>query len=868
MQLFMNFDFRQFILGVDVDRRDQSRTLLRETQSMFARLQSSYHRFVDPEAFVASIKTYDDDMINIHNQMDVEEFFNLLNDRWEAQLRSPDAVRRFRQFYGGQLVTQTKSKECDHISEVVEPYSAIQCDIKGKKNLFESLEAYVDGEHMEGDNKYKCSGCDRHVDAVRRSCLKEIPDSLIFHLKRFDFNLRTQSRSKINDHFAFPDRINMKPYTIDHLNQTPGCLSEDWFELVGVLVHAGTAESGHYYSYIRERPTSSNDGSWFEFNDDVVTPWQPSKLEACCFGGIEGSWDAGGVTYEKNYCAYMLFYERSSTLKMKQHELLRLKPPSPRQATFAPTLMARIRDDNLRTLQRHCLFDPDHLRLVDSTIERMLDLNNGECSHDHETETLAVSVAIGHWDQIASRAKDVPDAQMFGERVKELADTCTRCAFAVYDYFSTRHHVFQSLVQRNPEAAIRRSAADLLGVVLTSIRGASRRSTPDFQEDILVGVCLMFDPIWQGFHLPRLHKSWPEVFNMMAQFVICGKEELLAFLNQGFLHKTLLIFVSLFMDEHERDGQFHNLCSFLIRRPNRQPSFEHAIELLSNILTQVTMVHKPVRHFEERSLAYARYPDAPLPVTEQESEALSMTLEIGGNALLDRLITMNHNAEATDAIVAHILKDQWPLEEDLLLTLLVNTTTSGNGVYAPFLRVAALFCRLSYNPERIGRLIDHIAQHSKVMASSEPKAVWGFFKDTLEGPRQHSGESKTTIQMQCLKHMPDWLPTLLAHYDSDLSHQAETILNEKIFKYGIDPQIDNEYGGRERAEAMAECARRIGGQTGDYVHDTFIRRRQAVPASTVAVVQRVMMTCGQYFDTADNGGSVKYNQSSQGACFL
>lgn len=864
MQLFMNFDFRQFILAVDVDRRDHSRTLLRETQFMFAQLQSSYHRFVDPEAFVASIKTYDDDMINIHNQMDVEEFFNLLNDRWEGQLRSPDAVRRFRQFYGGQLVTQTKSKECDHISEVTEPFSAIQCDIKGKKNLFESLEAYVDGEHMEGDNKYKCSGCDRHVDAVRRSCLKEIPDSLIFHLKRFDFNLRTQSRSKINDHFAFPDRINMRPYTIDHLNQSVEGDSEDWFELVGVLVHAGTAESGHYYSYIRERSTSSNDDSWFEFNDDVVTPWQPSKLEACCFGGIEGTWDAG-VTYEKNYCAYMLFYERSSTLEMKQQELQRLNLSSPRQATFAPPLMARIRDDNLRTLQRHCLFDPDHIRLVDDAIEQMLDLNNGECSDDHEMETLAISAAIGHWDQIASRAQDVPDAQKIGDRITELADNCTRCAFAVYDYFSRRRHVFQALIQRNPEVAIRRSAVDLLGVVLRSIRREGKhRGTLDLQEDILDGVSGMFEPIWRSFHVVRLHKSWPEVFGMMSYFVNCGKEELLAFLNQGFLHKTLLIFVSLFMDEHERDGQFHNLCSFLIRRPNRQPPFAPAIELLSNILTQVTMVNKPVRNFDERSLAYTRHPEEPLRVTEQESDALCMTLEVGGNALMDRIITINQNAEATDAIVAHVLKDQWPLEEDLLHTLLFNTTSSDNGVYAPYLRVAAIFCRLSYNAERIGRLIGHIAHHSKIMAASEPKAVWGFFKDTMDGPRQHSGESKIVIQMQCLQHMSNWLPVLLAHYDSDLSHQAETLLNEKIFKYGVDPQIDDEYGGRERAEAMAECARRIGAQTVEYVHDIFIRRRQAVPASTVAVVQRVMTNCGKYFDSSDDGDPIKYNQTIQG----
>ena len=82
--------------------------------------------------------------------MDVDEFYNLLFDRWESQLLSAEAKRKFRSFYGGQLVQQVASKECDHISERLEPFSAIQCDIKGKANLEESLQAYVDGEIMEG----------------------------------------------------------------------------------------------------------------------------------------------------------------------------------------------------------------------------------------------------------------------------------------------------------------------------------------------------------------------------------------------------------------------------------------------------------------------------------------------------------------------------------------------------------------------------------------------------------------------------------------------------------------------------------------------------------------------------------------------
>lgn len=149
-QLYMNTDFRRFMLGVPVQDPQFSQSLLFQTQKLFGFMQESIRRFMSPEDCIATIKTFDDNQIDIHNQMDVDEFYNLLFDRWESQLPSAEAKRQLRSFYGGHLVQQVASKECDHISERLEPFSAIQCDIKGKSSLQESLQAYVDGEIMEG----------------------------------------------------------------------------------------------------------------------------------------------------------------------------------------------------------------------------------------------------------------------------------------------------------------------------------------------------------------------------------------------------------------------------------------------------------------------------------------------------------------------------------------------------------------------------------------------------------------------------------------------------------------------------------------------------------------------------------------------
>jgi ubiquitin carboxyl-terminal hydrolase 34 len=146
----MNVDFRQFMLTAAVRDAHYSQNLLFETQKLFAYLQESVRHFINPEDCVAAIKTYEDTQIDIAIQMDVDEFYNLLFDRWEGQFLTSEEKNRFRSFYGGQLVQQVRSQECEHVSERLEPFSAIQCDIKGKSSLQESLQAYVDGEIMEG----------------------------------------------------------------------------------------------------------------------------------------------------------------------------------------------------------------------------------------------------------------------------------------------------------------------------------------------------------------------------------------------------------------------------------------------------------------------------------------------------------------------------------------------------------------------------------------------------------------------------------------------------------------------------------------------------------------------------------------------
>jgi len=118
------------------------------------------------------------------------------------------------------------------------------------------------------------------VDAIKRTCIKKPPNHLIVNLKRFEFDLQTLTKHKLNDRFEFPLSLNLEPYCYDYIqssdkstnansaqgdvasnngiNNDVGASDRDnadqyEYQLAGIISHTGSIDSGHYFSFVRER---------------------------------------------------------------------------------------------------------------------------------------------------------------------------------------------------------------------------------------------------------------------------------------------------------------------------------------------------------------------------------------------------------------------------------------------------------------------------------------------------------------------------------------------------------------------------------------------------------------------------------------
>ena len=101
-------------------------------------------------------------------------------------------------------------------SERPEPFYYVSVDIKEHRSLPEALDKFISGETV--DFAWESKDEDGNVSKInlpttKQISIKTLPQHLLIHLKRFEFDFETLQQVKINSRFEFPENLDMFAYT-------------------------------------------------------------------------------------------------------------------------------------------------------------------------------------------------------------------------------------------------------------------------------------------------------------------------------------------------------------------------------------------------------------------------------------------------------------------------------------------------------------------------------------------------------------------------------------------------------------------------------------------------------------------------------
>jgi ubiquitin C-terminal hydrolase len=405
-QFFMMPKFRRSILNAPIDIKSVNLDddMVHQLQVMFGFLCLTQKQAFDTISFCKTYKDEQGNPVDVRIQQDAQEFLNVFCDRIETKMKALGNADILNNFLKGKLINQMICLGgCGSIREKEEDFFSLSLQVNQKSDLEESLKSFVNPELVNG---VSCEACGKKSDTHMRAVVGKLPETIIFHLKRFQLNFETFMNEKINDRFEFPMEINLEPFTKaglarkeaflkqqqktttetnqedskgentskdehlnDKANENVENKDEEYspdenckYRLSGIVVHIGNAQAGHYYSFIRVRGSET----WLEFNDNIVRKFDLKILSEEAFGG---KLESDGKNWEmmldneniKN--AYLLIYEKMNS-ESSPDALEKSNASSIESSTVETTISELIDLDNLQFLKESHIYSEDYFNLV------------------------------------------------------------------------------------------------------------------------------------------------------------------------------------------------------------------------------------------------------------------------------------------------------------------------------------------------------------------------------------------------------------------------------------------------------------------------------------------------------------------------
>ncbi|AEY99192.1 FAGR370Wp [Eremothecium gossypii FDAG1] len=247
---------------------DMEPTLYNALKDVFECIAESNHMLgvVSPSHFVSVLRK-ENVLFNSMMHQDAHEFLNFLmnalSDSLQLQLqRLPDKSPEnfIHTLFQGTMNNSIKCLTCDNITSNEEPFFdfAIPVSEDEEVNVQDILRDFHQREMLNGANKFYCDSCNGLQEAERTVGIKELPELLPLHLKRFKYSEKHQSNIKLFNVIHYPLNLRVCS-TFDH------AVCKD-YELNGIVIHMGGGpQHGHYVAICKHELFG-----WLLYDDETV----------------------------------------------------------------------------------------------------------------------------------------------------------------------------------------------------------------------------------------------------------------------------------------------------------------------------------------------------------------------------------------------------------------------------------------------------------------------------------------------------------------------------------------------------------------------------------------------------------------------
>mmetsp|Transcript_19455 Transcript_19455/g.19462 ORF Transcript_19455/g.19462 Transcript_19455/m.19462 type:complete len:376 (-) Transcript_19455:2017-3144(-) len=208
-------------------------------QELFVKLQEVNENSLSTRNLTDSFHWTGEEVVQQH---DVQELNRVLFDAIDRALQDTLYNDLIGKLYRGLYVNETLCTSCGIVREREEAFDDISLNIKNCSNIYESLQYLQAKSRLDGKNQYFCETCSKKVDAEICTKIKQLPPILTFSLCRFEYDMKTIERIKLTKNYEYQLELDLSDIVGEPTK----------YELFAVIIHGGTAYSGHYHAYIRD----------------------------------------------------------------------------------------------------------------------------------------------------------------------------------------------------------------------------------------------------------------------------------------------------------------------------------------------------------------------------------------------------------------------------------------------------------------------------------------------------------------------------------------------------------------------------------------------------------------------------------------